>query len=149
MSLTTLLALNLRCRGLDQEGSRAPGWRRERAYCVARDGRVVSFVAPELVEPMLGGCLGRWIEEAARRPGLPELARSVARFWLAFVAIHPFVDGNGRTAKAFLRSELERLGYRLLGFDLIDRYLIEGRPADFDRLTALFLVSIVPTGGMS
>lgn len=144
--LSTLLALNLRLRGhAGPDGDRAPGLRDKPAWCVARDGRLVSFARPHDIQPFLRRCVSEWEALAARRPGLRETAEGAARFWLAFICAHPFFDGNGRTAKAFLRLELERLGCRLRGFDLIDRYLIEGRPEDLDRLTALFLVSLEST----
>lgn len=143
--LSRLLALNLRVRGVEDAASpRAPGWRDRPAWCVTRDGRRVAFAPPAAIDPHLRRCLERWEELAAARPTWKEAAAGAARFWLAFIAIHPFVDGNGRTAKAFLRMGLERLGYRVRGFELIDRLLLEGRPDDLDRLAALFLVSLEP-----
>lgn len=143
-----LVSLNIHLRG---EGTapdgRAPGLRHAPAFCVARDGRVVSFVAPEEIEPRLRDALRRWEADRVGAEGPLAVASACAALWLRLIAIHPFVDGNGRAAKAFLLAELEALGYGLAGFELIERHLIEGRPEDLAALACLFLASFsrVPT----
>ena len=148
--LSLLLVLNLRSRGAEtSHGDRAPGLRVQPACCVARDGRLVTFAAPEAIRPFLYKCVEQWLGSTTERPSPRDVAAAAARFWLTFVAVHPFVDGNGRTAKAFLRMELEPLGFAISGFELIDRYLIEGKAGDLENLAALFLMSIKtsPSGG--
>lgn len=143
-----LFALNLRVRGEDGSPDfRFPGLRSAPAWCVTRDGRAVEFAAPAEIPAALERCLARWREDAAAGGDALRLAFAAARFWLAFIAIHPFVDGNGRTARAYLRRELDALGCAIGDFALIDRYLIEGRPEDLERLAWLFLLSITKCGG--
>ena len=59
----------------------------------------------ELVEWWLGSAAGAL-------PG-PVRAGLVAH---RFVSIHPFGDGNGRTARALATTELWRAGYDMRGF---------------------------------
>lgn len=140
--LSRLVSLNIRLRGDGPApDGRAPGLRHAPAFCVARDGRVVSFVSPEEIEPRLRDALRRWEADSTGPADPLSVASAAAALWVRLIAIHPFVDGNGRTAKAFLLSELEALGFSLSGFELIDRHLIEGRPEDLAVLTHLFLAS--------
>lgn len=67
-----------------------------------------SFVAAQMED------FGRWLHEASVPGKLfqPEeaiIAASAAHTW--FVTIHPFVDGNGRTARLLLNVILMRFGY--------------------------------------
>ncbi len=139
--LSVLLGLNLRLRGETLEPGRFPGLRARPARCVARDGRIVAFAAPGDIPAALRGCVERFHRELSEGTAPLPVAYAAARFWLAFIAIHPFEDGNGRTAKAYLRLALEPVGFSIPDFALVDRYLIEG-PADVERLTWLFLVSL-------
>lgn len=62
---------------------------------------------------------------------------------LTFVKIHPFVDGNGRTARLLLNFELMKAGYppivlrkesRLQYYDALDKAHVTGDSKDFIRL---------------
>jgi Fic family protein len=69
---------------------------------------------PELMRSFVG-----WLEDHAELPA-PILA---ALAHLEFVAIHPFNDGNGRTARAISRFLLVRGGYALDGLVSLDAHL--------------------------
>lgn len=103
------------------------------------------------------------IDYAPPRPAdVPELMKDLAAWWrdpataellgpvraglLAhrFVSIHPFSDGNGRTARALATAELWRSGYEMRGFLSIEEYytadlqayyasLQMGLPVDYDE----------------
>lgn len=118
-----------------------PGLRDAPAWCLARDGSVVRFAAPEDVASSLETCLADWRDSTALARDPLALASACARFWRSFIGIHPFVDGNGRTAKEFLRRELEPLGSAIPDFKLLDRFLMEGKDDELEKLTWLFLVS--------
>lgn len=54
-----------------------------------------------------------------------EFILKICYFHLEFVCnIHPFYDGNGRTARAFMNLELARLGYPMIGlkYTNVDSY---------------------------
>lgn len=60
----------------------------------------------------------------------PVLRACVLHFWLAY--LHPFADGNGRTARALFYLYLLRHGYRLLEFVPISRVILRRR-GQYDR----------------
>jgi Fic family protein len=68
-----------------------------------------------------------------------------ARLHTGFVCIHPFVDGNGRTARLLLNLELIRAGFpaavlpverRLRYYEALDRACAQGDHAPFLALIA-------------
>ena len=68
-----------------------------------------------------------------------------AQLHLGFVNIHPFVDGNGRTARLLLNLELIKAGYpaivlpvqrRLAYYEALDAAHVDGNPAPFVDLVA-------------
>jgi Fic family protein len=69
-----------------------------------------------------------WLSTAANRHAPPVVA---ALAHLELVAIHPFNDGNGRTARAVSRLILVRHGYALNGLVSLDAQLDLDRPAYF------------------
>ncbi len=63
----------------------------------------------------------------------PALA-AAALAHLELVAIHPFFDGNGRTARALARVFIARYGYSLGGLVSLDAYLDNNRGRYFDAI---------------
>ena len=51
-----------------------------------------------------------------------------------FVSIHPFSDGNGRTARALATTELWRSGYDMRGFLSLEEYYAEDINSYYDNL---------------
>ena len=76
-----------------------------------------AFEAPELMKELTG-----WYRKNRRRMHPFELA---VLLHTKFVTIHPFVDGNGRVARALLNFVLERHGYPTLylGLEHREKYL--------------------------
>ena len=92
-----------------------PGWyepgryRKEQNYIVDRGSRSVVFrpPSPEDVAALMREFV-EWLNASSREP---EPVFTAALAHLNFVAIHPFVDGNGRTARIIEALMLYRAGY--------------------------------------
>ncbi len=88
---------------------------------VIRDaqGRIV-YLPPEAKDvPALMAALVAWIREAEDTWPVPLIAGVVH---YQFVTIHPFYDGNGRTARALATWILSRGGYDLNGFYALEEH---------------------------
>jgi Fic family protein len=59
---------------------------------------------------------------------------TTAEFILDFLAIHPFHDGNGRTARLLSTYLLERSGYHFARFSPLDTVILENRDAYYEAL---------------
>ncbi|HYI12113.1 MAG TPA: Fic family protein [Thermoanaerobaculia bacterium] len=59
---------------------------------------------------------------------------TTAEFILDFLAIHPFHDGNGRTARLLSTYLLERSGYHFARFYPLDSVILENRDAYYEAL---------------
>ncbi len=111
-----------------------PGSYRRGANTVGDAQGNVIFTTPASGDvPALMRDLGLWLH--GDRDGRPApIAAALAH--LEFVAIHPFYDGNGRTARALARLLLLRDGYALGGLVSLDAYLDGDRRAYFDAIRA-------------
>lgn len=86
----------------------------------------------------------KWCAEDA--PELHPVERA-ARVHAEFVKIHPFVDGNGRTARLLMNLELLKSGFppavlptesRLAYYEALDRFHVEGEIEPFLTLVLRF-----------
>ncbi len=90
-------------------------------------------IPPQAVKvPRLMGELLAWYHENSRKIPAPELAAWVH---YKFVNIHPFIDGNGRTARLLMNLILMRAGYPPAVILTVDRkkYYRVLKDADKDR----------------
>jgi Fic family protein len=83
-------------------------------------GRIIFATALSGDVPDLMHRLGGWLRDDAVAEH-PVIAAALAH--LELVAIHPFYDGNGRTARALTRLILFQHGYALDGLVSLDAYL--------------------------
>ncbi|WP_116135482.1 Fic family protein [Trinickia diaoshuihuensis] len=99
-----------------------------------------SAVPPDFLHlPAEMAALVAWYEQAgAMRP-----VERAAQLHTRFVKIHPFIDGNGRTARLLLNFELMKFGYppavirkedRLAYYDALDEACVSG---NFENITHL------------
>jgi Fic family protein len=91
---------------------------------------------PELMRALSGWLIGHASSES------PPVAAALAH--LEFVAIHPFNDGNGRTARAISRLLLLRGDYGLDGLVSLDAYLDGDRRDYFAAIRASIGASYAP-----
>lgn len=86
---------------------------------------------PRDVSPLMQDLVRWWrSDEAAELPG-PVRAGLLAH---RFVSIHPFGDGNGRTARALATTELWRSGYDMRGFLSLEEHYTADLNAYYDNL---------------
>ncbi len=109
----------------DQSALLTPGeYRRGENRVVDAGGAAIFRTPPSGDVPDLMRRFAAWLATAADRHPAPVVA---ALAHLELVAIHPFNDGNGRTARAVVRQILVRHGYALGGLVSLDAQL------DLDR----------------
>ena len=90
---------------------------------VVRDSAsgTIIYLPPEAHDvPKLMGEMVRW-EESAVRDGIP-VPIIAGLLHYQFVTIHPYYDGNGRTARLLATFILQREGYGLNGFMSLEEY---------------------------
>lgn len=95
------------------------------------DGNIIFTTPPSGDVPELMHSLGDWL-----RSGYDDLPGPVAAAvtHLEFVGIHPFYDGNGRTARGIARFLLLRHDYAMDGIVSLDAYLDSDRTAYFSAI---------------
>jgi Fic family protein len=111
-----------------------PGeYRRGENRVVDADGATIFTTPPSGDVPFLMEQLSGWL--ASQSGGL-EAPTAAALSHLEFVAVHPFNDGNGRTARAISRLMLARHGYAFDGLVSLDAQLDLDRAAYFAAIRA-------------
>jgi len=98
----------------------------------------------ENVESLLRNCLTRLNEGLAETKTCGQLADTLAEFWVSFVfVIHPFSDGNERTAKFFCIKSLNKFSLSLLNPWLFDEFEFTRKPEnDVPQLSKLVLENL-------
>ncbi|MCK4340688.1 MAG: Fic family protein [Phycisphaerae bacterium] len=92
------------------------------------DGTVLAFMlphqrVPELMEVLCDRINAQFLE--AERHGSVSKLLSIAEFVSDYLGIHPFADGNGRTARLLCTYLLERAGYHFARFYTLDAVILE------------------------
>jgi Fic family protein len=119
-------------RGGGRRGRRSD-YRREECPVVDTATRRIDYAPPTPKDvPVLMTDLAAWWrgKQAAPLPG-PVRAGLLAH---RFVSIHPFNDGNGRTARALATMELWRSGYEMRGFLSLEEHYTADLHAYYDNL---------------
>ena len=103
-------------------GSQALGrFREQSVYCTARSGQKITFTPPSEIVGTLAMVLEEFNSLIAGSESVEEISFAMSYFWMGFISTHPFMNGNGRTAKAFLEQKAKTLGLEinLAGIDVI------------------------------
>ena len=115
------------------------GFRIGEVHCIDRKGRAVRFSKPGDVEKDCYRLLSVFSREFQISADLFSLSCVLAKFYLGLIAIHPFRDGNRRTAFAFLEKRANDKGYSTGSLDLLRNILFEGDvAAEMQKLIILF-----------
>ena len=72
-------------------------------------------VQPYLIQPKMEALIKNYNESTE------EIISKLARFHIEFEAIHPFIDGNGRTGRLIVNLELMKAGYPPIDIKFTDR----------------------------
>jgi Fic family protein len=95
----------------------------------------IVYLPPECVDvPVLMEGLVAWLEDAMdeQRAPAPVIA-AIAHY--QFATIHPYYDGNGRTARLLANLVLHRCGYGLKGIYSLEEYYSRNLPAYYAALS--------------
>ncbi len=85
------------------------GLRTHDVFCVANTGQKIRFTAAAHVPGQLALILERSNELMRER----KLVAALSVLWLGLIAVHPFSDGNGRVALAFVEKKAKEQGFSL------------------------------------
>lgn len=119
-------------RGMGRRGLRSD-YRKEECPVVDSATRRIDYAPPTPADvPVLMRGLVTWWEgkAAVELPG-PVRAGLLAH---RFVSVHPFGDGNGRTARALATAELWRSGYEMRGFLSLEEHYTADLGAYYEHL---------------
>ncbi len=131
-----------RCVLRGQSALLTPGeYRRGENRVVDAHGKTVFTTPPSGDVPSLMRAFGTWSAAVTGRHPAP-VAAALAH--LEFVAIHPFNDGNGQTARALSRLFLLRHGYAFGGLVSLDAYFDQDRTSYFGAIRASIGRSYTP-----
>jgi fido (protein-threonine AMPylation protein) len=109
-------------------GSQALGrFREQSVYCTARSGQKITFTPPSEIVGTLAMVLEEFNSLIAGSESIEEISFAMSYFWMGFIATHPFMNGNGRTAKAYLEQKAKTLGLEI-NLAGIDGILLEQDP---------------------
>lgn len=112
-----------RIAGMVMKGRRAKAAAYRTGQNVIRDsltGEIV-YLPPEATEaPALMAALVSWLHQAESEGVSPVVIAGLAHY--QFVTIHPYYDGNGRTARLLAMFLLQRAGYGLRGLFSLEEY---------------------------
>lgn len=93
----------------------------------------VSFKPPSFIEvPHLVSEFLDWLNNEETKNIHPAIRAAITHY--ALVAIHPFVEGNGRTARAFATLVLFSEGYDIKRFFSLEEYFDKDAPSYFGNL---------------
>mgnify|MGYP000011631116 CR=1 FL=1 len=96
-------------------------------------GKVIFNPPPHIEVPYLLEDFLAWLNEPSTKEINPILQAGIAHYVL--VAIHPFVEGNGRTVRAFTTLILMREGYDIKKFFSLEEHFDEDPAAYYDALS--------------
>lgn len=114
-------------------------FRKVTVVCQAKTGQIVRFTPPEAIPYQLIKLMSKFQTLCISASGSSELSEAFSLFWLGFIAIHPFTNGNGRTGKLYLIQKARELGYVFHQPEGLDMILLWGNiQEDLKELNSFF-----------
>lgn len=99
-------------------------------------------VQPYAIEPKMGKLLNNCSENTEH------IITRLARFYIEFEGIHPFIDGNGRTGRLLVNLELMKEGFppidikftdRIAYYNAFDEYYVKNSLSAMESVFARYL----------
>ena len=120
--------------GLSYTGHEKPTPYRDGQNVIREGARgIVVYIPPKAPDvPILMRSLTQWIGAQADDLPVPLLA-GIAHY--EFTTIHPYYDGNGRTARLLATLLLHKYGYGMRGIYSLEEYYAKDLPAYYAALT--------------
>ena len=104
----------------------------DNTVAIVRDGKVEKILfkptPPYLVKKEMDDLL-EWLKEREKKQDLHPLV-VIANFIFEFLAIHPFVDGNGRLSRALINLMMLQFGYNFVPYVSLEE-IIENRQSEY------------------
>ncbi|VAW83982.1 Fic family protein, partial [hydrothermal vent metagenome] len=122
--------------GLIMEGKKRPISYRDGQNVIKDSSRgSIVYMPPEAKDvPLLMAGLITWINEEVSKAELPvPIIAAIAHY--QFATIHPYYDGNGRTARLLTSLVLHKSGYGLKGIYSLEEYYATNLQAYYNALT--------------
>lgn len=113
-------------------------FREQDAFCGTRDHRVVKFVPASEIQDFLTKTFKRFIDIYDNAINQDQIEFSMAYIWLGLISIHPFKNGNGRTAKHYISEKLKEKDYELKSTAELDAFILDENT--HQNLTALIKI---------
>ncbi|MFH0942786.1 MAG: Fic family protein [Candidatus Beckwithbacteria bacterium] len=108
-------------------------YRRGPVYIIQRPLNKIIYTAPDFKKvPQLMNDLFLWLENEVVKQLSPVIAAAITHH--QFVTIHPFIDGNGRTARAWATIVLYSRGYDIKRIFALEDYYNLDRDAYYDAI---------------
>jgi Fic family protein len=98
-------------------------------------GKIIFQPPPYVEVPYLIDDFFEWLNDAEAREVHPVLRAGIAHYIL--VAIHPFVEGNGRTVRAFASLILMREGYNIKKFFSLEEHFDSDPASYYDAIASV------------
>lgn len=96
------------------------GLRTHDVFCVAHTGQKIRFTPFAQVPGQLALILERTQELLQEK----KLVAALSVLWLGLIAVHPFSDGNGRVALAFVEKKAREHGFTLESTEKLQSILL-------------------------
>lgn len=132
-----------------EHSSEPSPFRTTEVLCVARDGNEIAFCEPQWIDQKLRAILEVASSLLRDATSANATAYAAALLWMGIIAVHPFADGNGRTAFRFIVSRLDRSKHRIDAADypILRRYLIRGDVNNDLRNLTVIINSLIKRAG--
>lgn len=117
--INTLIQMNRKIQRLESQID----FRDHDVYCIAKNGKRIKFLPHSLIKISL-------VNLFQKSDKMNDPIQKLAILWIGIISIHPFANGNGRTAKMFLKYKAQKLNLYISKIDEIDSILLTEKTSE-------------------